>query len=243
VVERMTELNIGKHPIETVFGNKATMAHRIGTTDRMTIESIMKYDEYKAKEIPISEGDVFVDVGSHVGTWGIMMAMAIESQVHLYEPLPENCTIIEKSIKMNSLQDRVFCHPVAVTGETYNHVDIHYTDDSTTFGKQHKYIGNMQGGGNSIKVETISIEDIINSVGHVRVLKIDCEGCEVSGFASMSPENLSKIDYIVGEFHPWNMDTMTFWKLFEPYFDNISNFVPKEGAKTLQTFLFKNKNI
>lgn len=47
-------------------------------------------------------------------------------------------------------------------------------------------------------VETISLEEIINKYGTINLLKIDVEGSE---YDFLLDKDLSKINYIVGEFH------------------------------------------
>jgi hypothetical protein len=48
------------------------------------------------------------------------------------------------------------------------------------------------------EVETISLETIIEKVGDIGLLKIDIEGAEVD---ALYEKDLSKINYITGEFH------------------------------------------
>jgi FkbM family methyltransferase len=65
-----------------------------------------------------------------------------------------------------------------------------------------EYIGDMGAGWkpeNTIDfVQTISIDDIIEKYGTINLLKVDVEGSE---YEFLLGKNLSKINYIVAEFH------------------------------------------
>jgi hypothetical protein len=50
-------------------------------------------------------------------------------------------------------------------------------------------------------VNTISLDDVLNDIENVDILKIDCEGAEWSAFKGASPETLGKINSIVAELH------------------------------------------
>ena len=55
--------------------------------------------------------------------------------------------------------------------------------------------------GREIKVDTISIDDVLKNTESVNLLKIDCEGAEWSAFNGVSSDSLSRIDKIVAELH------------------------------------------
>ena len=71
--------------IRTVWDKEVKYAHRLGTTDNMTAEAILQYDEYASKDFTYKKGDVFIDIGSHIGAWGLLMASIDKSyQVHCF---------------------------------------------------------------------------------------------------------------------------------------------------------------
>jgi len=232
--------------IKTAWGHEVNYAHRLGTTDSMTAESVLKYDEYASKSFTYKKGDIFVDIGSHIGTWGLLMASLDPSYiVHCFEPIPENCEVIKKTIAINHFKN-MFVYNVAISDTSEGTTRIYYTPDDTDFGKAHKFIGSADGGSREfIDVQNMSLNDVFNIVGdnNVRVMKLDCEGCELKGFASLKPENLEKIDIVVGEFHPRNNNTKSFFNLFNGRFDNISNYPHEEEIRNMQNFAFKRKGV
>lgn len=234
-----------KKNMTTFWGDKVKILHRLNTSDTFTADAILLYDEYMAKGFSYKNGDVFIDIGSHIGMWGLLMAIHNPSfKVHCFEALPENVEIINKLIIQNKLNN-MFVYNLAITDETNSTERIYYTPDDTDFGKEHKFIGSNGGGGEHIDVPTLALGDILNYVGETkcRVMKIDCEGCELKGFASISHEDLDKIDIIVGEFHPRNITSKAFFDMFNGKFDNISQFQDSDESYVLQDFMLKRKGV
>ena len=93
-------MNIAVYPVKTIWGTVANMHYRVGTTDRDTIDAIMIHDEYMAKSFTYRDGDIFMDFGSHVGSWAILMAIKNPTfMVFTFEPVPENVQLIKQNIK------------------------------------------------------------------------------------------------------------------------------------------------
>jgi hypothetical protein len=88
---------------------------------------------------------------------------------------------------------------------------LRYGNEATEVGAHHKFIGNTvdalgwQEGlwtdGKEIKVDTISLDDVLKNVDKVNILKIDCEGAEWNAFKGASVDTLCKIKSIVAELH------------------------------------------
>jgi len=231
-----------------VWGEPIPFYHRLDTTDRATIDSVVRYNEYNSDLFTYGSKDVFIDLGSHIGSWSVLMAVFNPMfKVYAYEALPENVEMIKRNIELNNLTN-VFPFQKVISDSSEGKEIIHYTDDSTKFGASHKFIGNTLGGqGATINVNKISINNIFldNKIEHCKVVKTDCEGGEVFTFSTVTPETLQKIDYIIGEFHPRNnIGKDKFFSFFEPYFKDISVLVQKKPKLPLdlQRFLFRNKN-
>lgn len=245
--------------LTTVLGDEVLMNYRVNTSDRDTISAIMIYNEYVTTQFSYKDNDVFIDIGSHIGTWSILMGIHNPTfRVYSYEPIPENYELIKMNVLLNILPNIKPFH-MSVSADSIGKEVIRYTDDSTPFGKTHKFIGcscnnpeiekQGKGLGDIIYVDKTSIDDIFinNNIERCRVLKCDCEGCECGSFKNASPETLNKIDYIIGEFHSREgMDINGFFSLFEPYFVNESYRIEKSGAEFnpyFCSFLFKSKRL
>lgn len=229
--------------IETVWNKQVQMSYRKNTNDDLVIYSVMIADEYLSKRFDYADKDVFIDLGAHIGTWTALMSSFNHTfKVYAYEPIPENFELLQRNIKQNNLNAIPF--RLAISIDSIGKEKIYYTPDDTSFGSQHKFVGSARGGANEIEVDRISVDDIFsnNNIEKCRVLKTDCESCEIKGFSTVSKETLQKIDYIVGEFHPGNRHD--FFLFFEPYFEDISNLITQDmGNFSLQRFLFKNRRL
>jgi len=231
----------------SVWGDIIPFYHRLDTTDRATIDSVVRYNEYNSDLFFYESKDTFIDLGCHIGSWSVLMAVFNPMfKVYAYEALPENIKMIKKNIELNNLTN-VFPFQNIVSDCSEGTERIYYTDDSTKFGASHKFVGNTLGGtGETLDVKKICINDVFlnNNIKHCKVIKTDCEGGEVHTFSTVTPETLQKIDYIIGEFHPRNnIGKDGFFRFFEPYFKDVSRLVQKKPKLPLdlQRFLFRNK--
>jgi len=232
-------VNILTRGVQTVWGSHIFMTHREGTNDSMVIESVMEYDEYQAKNISYKDGNVFIDLGSHIGTWSVLMGVKNPTfKIYSYEAIPNNYEIIHKNIELNKLNN-VMPFLLAVSDRSDEIIKIYHNDESTPFNSQHRFIGSMEGSSDDYyATPSISLNDIFknNNIDRCRVIKTDCEGCELKAFASLTPDNINKIDYVIGEYHPFGMGMEDFFKLFR----NFDSLLPFHGNE-LQNFIFKNK--
>jgi len=234
-------------------GVERVFKYREDTNDFNTINSIFVHDEYKIKDLPIKEGDVIIDLGSHIGGFPVTLSAHFKDLgVYCYEPLPENYNLLFENLQWNDLQKFGYCWENAVAASVCPVKRIFYGDD-TEVGKVHKFIGNpmyVAKKGDTrryIDVKTLSLTDImvLNDINRVKLLKIDCEGDEFEIFNDTPEEVLDYIDYIVGELHPVP---------YEPKFKNLNDllkclkgmFEPILETKnegTFQNFFLKRKGI
>lgn len=218
------------------------MYHRKGTNDTLVINSVMESDEYHAKDITsYKNGDVFIDLGAHIGTWSILMAIKNPTfKIYAYEAIPDNYELMKKNIELNKLTN-VFSFLEAVSDVSGEKINIYHTPSDTPFNAEHRFIGSMMSTqGEHYETTTISLRDAFERAGNkIKVIKTDCEGCELKGFPSLTTEQIKNIDYVIGEYHPYNMDMEDFYGLFKPYFNRL--WEPHKNE--LQGFVFKNKEV
>jgi len=232
-------------------GVKALFHYRQNTSDFNTILSILEHDEYKTKDIPVKDGDVIIDIGSHIGAFPILFsALKLKVGIYCYEPIPENYRLLFKNLEDNDLQDFGYCWQKAVVGKPRDKVKIYYGDDSFD-GLAHKFIGTPvfdppPGWDRKFcEAETITLEQIFkeNKIERCKLLKIDCEGFEYEIFENAPKEILDKIDFVVGEYHG-NYETigmhprMYLQKLFGENFEDITH---EKTDLNQGAFFFKHK--
>lgn len=197
--------------IKTPWGIEVTIFTREGTNDWNTLYSCIAEDEYKIGELDSQPDNyISVDIGAHGG--GCSLAMLSRGfKVIAVEPLPENAELIMKNVKANGWEKYFTLHNKAIGRRSGDEVVLRYGNEATEVGAHHKFIGNtvdssewqegLWAGGKQIKVETISLDDVLKDVDKVNILKIDCEGAEWDAFSGASVDTLYKIKNIVAELH------------------------------------------
>jgi len=232
---------IVKTTFEAYNGTNLDYFRRKDTNDLNTIASIVVNDEYHTEDMTYSEGDVFVDIGAHIGGWAkLMRSLVPNCGIIAVEPLPENIELLKSNVDGEIIEK-------AIANRSDTTRKIHY-GDNTESGKHHKYIGNVVMLGvkseEYVKVPAISLNDLLKNVKSVRVMKMDCEGGEYSALRFASRETLDKIDYIIGEYHnPDNEKTKTrkaLHKATKGLFEDISE---SKKDTPLGQFWFKNKRL
>lgn len=185
----------------TPHGNPIVMSYRDETNDWNTLTSCLTEDEYG---LPSDLTGVAVDVGGHIGSVGIALALDNpEVRVIIVEPLPPNVALIRQNIDQNGVGARVhLLHGAAGrAGET---VEVAYGYSQTEVGRHHAFIGNLSMIGDEPPGETIAFPatDLATLValagGAIAWMKIDTEGAEYDFLDSPAVKH---VEGIVGEWH------------------------------------------
>jgi len=159
-------------------------------TDMIVVREIWDENVYEVKDTHFNLGGVVIDIGANIGTFSIYAAN-FGATVYAIEPEPHNLETLKTNIEINSMQDKVYPCPYAIS-------DFKGTA-----------IINDSGGGSSIKddgafgaeVEVMPLDNffMLYHINEVDVLKIDVEGAETEIILGASKENLQKCKYITIE--------------------------------------------
>jgi len=140
-------------------------------------------------------GKVVLDIGANIGDSAIFFALQGASKVIAFEPIPSNFKLLEYNVILNSfdniiislkkgisVSNKILKLPSELQGTIINAEEVFqaYTDKE--------------------EVEFIALSDVINNY-MPHILKIDCEGCEYELFGKTSPNVLSTLETIVGDYH------------------------------------------
>lgn len=149
--------------------------------------------------VDIEQNELVVDIGANVGGFFEAWKNKFTNWIAV-EPSAYNC---EEYLKNTGRKVEVQKAAYKVSGDTLKlqayKVDNDFDTPSGNFGvtgfindyNKHGWQGDYE------LVETISFEDLIGN-GEIGLLKIDCEGAE---YDFLMGKDLSKIKYIIGEFH------------------------------------------
>ncbi len=135
--------------------------------------------KHEAVRAFLRPGDTFIDVGANKGDFSLLAARVVGPSGHVlaFEPAPENCRWIRKSIEVNG----------------YQNVELHQLALADQSGEATLYLGRKSGwhtlvpdlpsrDKGSIRVTTRSLDDILVEVGMeepIAMIKIDVEGAEM----------------------------------------------------------------
>lgn len=194
---------------------------RKGEWDRQILTGEMSPLYYQIPQNP----KVVVDIGAHIGGTAILCASK-GAEVYAYEPELENFALLKKNIKLNGLEDKIYCFSNAVGKE----------------GKRELYLKKGNSGMatfDGISAETqeaqaIGIKKIFKDIPRCDLLKIDCEGAEYE-FIFDTP--FEKIDQISMELHKGEQRKVLDY--LEKFY--TINTKPALDGTSLMVFCFKKK--
>ena len=153
----------------------------------------------------ITDGDVVVDLGAHVGYYTLLAARRVgpEGRVFAFEPHPDNFRLLVKNIESNFYSNVI---PVqkAVSNETGG-TEL-FLQGTTTHSLFRKSDSNK-----SVLVQTTSLDEYFKTVeprlrSRIKLIKMDIEGAEMQamlGMRQIISENAEIA--IISEFEPENL--------------------------------------
>lgn len=155
--------------------------------------------QYPINKVDIQKDELVLDIGANVGGFWNAWKWRFDNW-NLVEPSVYNC----EQIRLNGYEGPVLRHAVGKKSGEIIKLQKYWGDgDNDTLSGNFGTLQfvNAENGhgwyGDYEEVSTISFEDIVGDK-EVGLLKIDCEGAE---FDFLYKKDLSKIKYIVGEFH------------------------------------------
>jgi len=155
------------------------------------------------------KGGLCVDAGCNIGDFEMNHKNRFDKYV-CFDVFEENITEAKNNTK--DLEVDIEINKLAVWSESNKFINVMAYEPWDTKNIQHfgnsgnvgcvEYIGDRGAGWNKDNtidlVQTISIDSIIEKYGNINLLKVDVEGSE---YQFLLGKDLSKINYIVGEFH------------------------------------------
>lgn len=147
----------------------------------------------------IPKDATIIDIGANIGMFAMYAIMNGARRVIAVEPNMESCRVLEETVRLNRLEDKLTLLHAAIGAESGQVI----------------YIPKKSSPGNvSVKtptsnpdifeaIKTIALQDIIDQhqVDEVDILKVDCEGAEYELLPSISDDHLKKVKEIKMEFH------------------------------------------
>lgn len=169
-----------------------------GAMDAWCLKETWLERSYERYGFPVQPAWTVVDVGAGFGDFTVLAALASGSgTVIAIEPFLESVTLLRANLARNRVTN-VRVEPVALGGKS-GHVVL---DDSVGDPIMRPTISVPDASvANAIPATTLDQLLLDQGVGHVDLLKIDCEGAEYEILFASTPELLRQIDRIVMEVH------------------------------------------
>ena len=167
----------------------------------LVIREHVKGDAYRLGEIPMGERDCFLDVGANLGlvVIRVLLGNAPPGCVIAVEAAPVTYVYQQLNLWANvptaMEEGRILSIHAAVGDRDGGTIPLVYNPKASTATASWR-------SGVTIHVPVVSINTIIaEATGRVRVLKIDCEGCEYRVIPALTDSVWGSFDVVLGEVH------------------------------------------
>lgn len=190
-------------------------------------------DEYMLKDVPLSEGDLFVDVGANVGELGIWSDQRGLRYVGI-EPDPRAFSALQENVPMSSTLQMAVSNKRGV-------LDFFMRPDSadSTLLKPEDWAE----GEEIITVQVSTLDDLLRSEGlvsDIKLLKIEAEGFEPEVLEG-ALGTLSRTLFVVVDAGPERNGENTVATVVDHLYDHGFKLVRK--SKFRETYLFRRNTV
>lgn len=143
--------------------------------------------EDELKEIISAGGNVFIDVGAHIGSYTVSFADKYDKVVAV-EPTKANRTLLQENLRLNGLAKKVILISEAVGSMVHENARIYIGKNNSG---AHSLLANEETEKNKFEYVTLTtLDEIIESNGiapsDITMVKIDVEGYEIEVLKGMT---------------------------------------------------------
>lgn len=160
------------------------------------------YEKNVQKAVVDIHGDLFIDVGAHLGQYPLLLWRNFRRIIAL-EPHPDNYKVLEENISREGISNVIFLKEAASDSDGMAMLYVGDFDGHTLEEERHR--GLPQHDGKGFLVKTVTIDTLVRESKYdsIDLLKIDAEGSE-SRVLSGARESIKarKIKNIEVEVHP-----------------------------------------
>lgn len=130
----------------------------------------------------LRKGDMFFDIGANIGSYTVLAAGEVGTQVMAFEPIPSTYKSLKNNIEVNKISGLVKALNVGVgaKAETLIFSEVHDTVNHVI------PAGEKASAKNCIEVPVVAIDEIVNNNRIPVLIKMDVEGFETEVLNGMS---------------------------------------------------------
>lgn len=164
--------------------------------DLFIVGEVLGEEAYRPLSNKTLRNKIVVDIGSFIGITPIYFARK-GAKVYGYEILPKNYALAIRNVRTNGFDNRIKVRNLGVGGVNRTVVV------PLSYGSYSFSIYRKNAASENTNINIITLQEImkVNDLGHIDLLKLDCEGAEYEIFDTLTPEYLKKIKEIVMEVH------------------------------------------
>jgi FkbM family methyltransferase len=148
-----------------------------------------EYEDWMWSHLHLRKGDVFVDVGAHIGKYTVQLAKVVGDKglVVAIEPHPENFQILQENIRLNALKNVIPLNLAAWSGEGRLRLFIGDRRDHHSLKRDF--------GRGSIVVKAAALDNVLSGLRLEKIdwIKIDVEGAELEVLKGLQ-DTLKRLD-------------------------------------------------
>lgn len=158
------------------------------------------YLHHMPKHIKQKKSPVVVDIGANIGLFTLYACTKLSKpRIYAYEPDALNFRELAQNISANGLQSQVKPFNLAV-GKSGTIRFFAAEHGALSKPESLLKIDPTREKGRLVSVRSVSMQSVLGKIGHVDVLKMDCEGSEWEILKSLEGRKLD-IDYLCIEYH------------------------------------------
>lgn len=126
----------------------------------------------------LKPGQTAVEVGANLGYHTLVMAEMLGplGKLYSFEANPYLARLLDKTIRMNKLEDRIELHGVAVSDRAG---EVAFDFHPATPGGGHVTVGGLGPQERRVTVPSVSLDDQLRGLSPIHLLRMDTEGHEV----------------------------------------------------------------
>jgi len=151
------------------------------------------------------QGGTVIDIGASTADSSIYYALNRAQNVYAVEPMKESFDIALQNVRLNNLERRVHLINAALSSKS-GQIELTVSSKNPNANSICPTETIKKAGINFDSkrlVDSITLENIVSqyNISKIKLLKMDCEGCEYEVLQTLDVEMFSIIDNIILEFH------------------------------------------
>lgn len=193
------------HVIHERSRTKASFELAQGGSDGVAVREVFVDDTYQLTREQV-RGGIVVDVGANVGAFSVLAAKLGAVKVLAFEPHPASMARLVANVERNGVGGIVWPEQAAILDDA-GKVLIEGDGGGAHVGRGD--VALPADHDPAMYVEARSLDEVLQGVDEVALLKIDTEGSEYRIVDGCAPSTLAKVRRLVMEFHGPGMPHLT----------------------------------